>query len=129
MDLLLEKYFDSVHWFSLVIFEPRFRPEYESVADGAWDSSMASYLPDGDCNAWRVNFLSLPEARFLELMDESNLASIQTGINDSDCNVSMPGDVYERARPKLRHMDVDSVICYSVNQRQLTVLYSAICWI
>ncbi|KAK9311783.1 hypothetical protein V1524DRAFT_418722 [Lipomyces starkeyi] len=40
MDLLLEEYFDSVHWFSLVIFEPRFLPEYESVADGAWDSSM-----------------------------------------------------------------------------------------
>ncbi|KAK9341917.1 hypothetical protein V1522DRAFT_455210, partial [Lipomyces starkeyi] len=33
MDLLLEEYFDSVHWLSLVIFEPRFLPEYESVAD------------------------------------------------------------------------------------------------
>ncbi|KAK9350413.1 fungal-specific transcription factor domain-containing protein, partial [Lipomyces doorenjongii] len=217
MDLLLEEYFDSVHWFSLVIFEPRFRPEYESVADGyayqsqkgfllllstvlgiaAWyrskKSSPDDCLPDGDCNAWRVNLLSLPEARFLELMDESSLASIQTslllgsyyiyhgrpnssfallgatiktaqamglhrepsrdaldkveerkriwwtiytwdrfasvtygrplGINDSDCNVSMPADVYERARPKLSQMDVDSVICYSVYQRQLTMLY------
>ncbi|KAK9242081.1 fungal-specific transcription factor domain-containing protein [Lipomyces tetrasporus] len=215
MDILLEEYFDSVHWFSLVIFEPRFRPEYESVADGyayqsqkgfllllstvlgiaAWyrskKSSPDGYLPDGDCNAWRVNLLSLPEALFLEQMDESSLASIQTslllgsyyvyhgrpnssfallgatiktaqamglhrepsrgafdeveerkriwwaiytwdrfasvtygrplGINDSDCNVSMPADVYERARPKLSH--VDSVICYSVYQRQLNMLY------
>ncbi|KAK9328176.1 hypothetical protein V1520DRAFT_281968 [Lipomyces starkeyi] len=73
-DLLLEEYFDSVHWFSLAIFD-RFRPEYESVADGP-----ADYLPDGDCNIWRVNLLSLLEARFLEPMEESSLASIQTSL-------------------------------------------------
>ncbi|KAK9320488.1 fungal-specific transcription factor domain-containing protein [Lipomyces orientalis] len=217
MDVLLEEYFDSVHWFSLVIFEPRFRPEYESVADGyayqsqkgfllllstvlgiaAWYRSKKSSAVDNllheDWNKWRVNLLSLAEARFLELMDESSLASIQTclllgsyyvyhgrpnssfallgatiktaqamglhrqpsrgecyeieerkriwwtiytwdrfasvtygrplGINDNDCNVAMPADIYERARPVRGTTDDESAICYSAYQRQLNMLY------
>ncbi|KAK9328173.1 fungal-specific transcription factor domain-containing protein [Lipomyces starkeyi] len=218
MDVMLEEYFDSVHWFSLVIFEPRFRPEYNSVAEGyayqsqkgflillstvlgmaAWyhskkSSGSESSLPHEDWNKWRVNLLSLAEARFLELMDESSLASIQTclllgsfyvyhgrpnssfallgatiksaqamglhrdpcrcgtdeseerkrvwwtiytwdrfasitygrplGINDNDCNVTMPADIYECARPRCENSDDDSVICYSQYQRQLNMLY------
>ncbi|KAK9244447.1 fungal-specific transcription factor domain-containing protein [Lipomyces tetrasporus] len=218
MDILLEEYFDSVHWFSLVIFEPRFRPEYESVVEGyafqsqkgflillatvlgiaAWYRSKKSSAVDSpllheDWNKWRVNLLSLAEARFLELMDESSLASIQTclllgsyyvyhgrpnssfallgatiktaqamglhrqpsrggcyeieerkriwwtiytwdrfasvtygrplGINDNDCDVAMPADIYERARPVCGNTDDDSAICYSVYQRQLNMLY------
>ncbi|KAK9350416.1 fungal-specific transcription factor domain-containing protein [Lipomyces doorenjongii] len=218
MDVLLEEYFDSVHWFSLVIFEPRFRPEYDTVADGyayqsqkgflillstvlgmaAWyhskkRSGNESSLPHEDWNKWRVNLFSLAEARFLELMDESSLASIQTclllgsyyvyhgrpnssfallgatiktaqamglhrdpcpcgtdeseerkrvwwtiytwdrfasltygrplAINDNDCNVTMPADIYECARPRCEYNDDDSVICYSQYQSQLNMLY------
>ncbi|KAK9367012.1 fungal-specific transcription factor domain-containing protein [Lipomyces kononenkoae] len=218
MDMLLVEYFDAVHWFSLVIYEPRFRPEYDSIADGyayksqkgflillstvlgiaAWYHSKKSHAVDNtlededeDWNKWRVNLLSLAEARFLGLMDDSSLVSIQTclllgtyyvyhgrpnsafallgatikiaqamglhrepsrgssdeieerkrvwwtiytwdrfasvtygrplGINDNDCNVTMPIDVYERARPGTA--DDDTVICYSAYQRQLNMLY------
>ncbi|KAK9235565.1 fungal-specific transcription factor domain-containing protein [Lipomyces kononenkoae] len=219
MDMLLDEYFDAVHWFSLVIYEPRFRPEYDSIADGyaypsqkgflillatvlgiaAWYHSKKSHtvnntLQNEDWDKWRVNLLSLAEACFLGLMDESSLASIQTcsllgsyyvyhgrpnssfallgatikiaqamglhrepsrgssdeieerkrvwwtiytwdrfasvtygrplGINDNDCNVTMPSDVYERARPGTA--DDDTVICYSAYQRQLNMLYAIV---
>ena len=31
---LLEEYFDAVHWFSLVVYEPKFRKMFCSIADG-----------------------------------------------------------------------------------------------
>lgn len=34
MCVLLEEYFENVHWFSLVIYEPIFRTKFESIADG-----------------------------------------------------------------------------------------------
>jgi hypothetical protein len=34
MRVLLEEYFDTVHWFSLVIYESRFRSKFESILDG-----------------------------------------------------------------------------------------------
>lgn len=46
------------------------------------------------------------------------------GINESDCNVTMPADVYERVRP--HHDgggDDGSTICFSPYQRQLNMLY------
>lgn len=102
MDGLLEDYFDSVHWFSLVIYEPTFRPQYESVAGGhAFESQkgflfllavvlgMASWYRAKDSNAnsdpatedwdgWRLKLFAVAEARFLELMDERSLTSLQT---------------------------------------------------
>lgn len=104
MDGLLEDYFDAVHWFSLVIYEPTFRPQYESVADGYAFESQKGFLillatvlglaswyraknsnpnsnsaTDGWDN-WRVKLFSVAEARFLELMDERSLASLQTSL-------------------------------------------------
>lgn len=100
--MLLEEYFDSVHWFSLIIFEPKFRPEYESVKDGFADPSQKGFLillatvlgvaawyrskktgtettiPQQDWNAWRVTLLERVGALFLELIEESSLTSIQT---------------------------------------------------
>ena len=102
MDGLLEHYFDAVHWFSLVIYEPTFRPQYESVADGyafesqkgflvllatvlgiaSWyqakNSNSNSYSANEDWDGWRVKLFAVAEARFLELMDERSLASLQT---------------------------------------------------
>nr|GEZ73402.1 hypothetical protein [Tanacetum cinerariifolium] len=33
MQALLEEYFDKVHWFSLVIYDPRFRPVFSTIED------------------------------------------------------------------------------------------------
>jgi hypothetical protein len=44
MRALLEEYFDSVHWFSLVIYEPRFRAKFDSIKDGHAYPSQNSFL-------------------------------------------------------------------------------------
>src|ERR1700712_1073957 len=44
METLLEEYFISVHWFSLVIYEPKFRAQLKSVADGFAYESQKSFL-------------------------------------------------------------------------------------
>src|SRR6195952_3721259 len=46
------------------------------------------------------------------------------GINDQDCNVPMPSDVYEL--PRFRNdsiRQVEDAICFSAYQRQLNTLY------
>lgn len=102
MDNLLEEYFDTVHWFSLVIYEPTFRPQYESVADGYAFESQKGFLillatvlgiaswyrakmttsnPSSSAeywDGWRVKLFAVAETRFLELMDERSLAALQT---------------------------------------------------
>ena len=102
MDMLLNEYFDSVHWFSLVIYEPRFRPEYNMVADGyaypyqekflilltavlgiaAWyRSKKTTHVPEHhteDWQGWSADLLAQAGAHFFQLMDETSLASIQT---------------------------------------------------
>lgn len=42
--LLLVEYFNAVHWFSLVIYEPSFHTKFESVADGMAHASQKSFL-------------------------------------------------------------------------------------
>lgn len=99
IDDLLEEYFDSVHWFSLVIYEPTFRRQYDSVADGYAYQSQKGFLilvatvlgiaswyraetsapnSNEDWDGWRVRLFAVAETRFLELMDERSLASLQT---------------------------------------------------
>lgn len=41
---LLEEYFASVHWFSLVIYEPKFRQSLSSIRDGLAEPSQKSFL-------------------------------------------------------------------------------------
>ena len=41
---LLDEYFASVHWFSLVIYEPKFREMFLSVQGGLADTSQKSFL-------------------------------------------------------------------------------------
>lgn len=44
IDSLLEDYFESVHWLSLVIYEPRFRKRIESITDGYAYPTEAPFL-------------------------------------------------------------------------------------
>src|SRR5690554_6679523 len=44
MCTLLEEYFDTVHWFSLVVYEPRFRSKFESIQDGLAYPSQRPFL-------------------------------------------------------------------------------------
>lgn len=96
--------FDAVHWFSLVIHEPMFRPQYESVADSyalesqkfflflvsmvpglaSWyrakNSNPDSNSPTNNWHSLRLKLFPVAENRFLELMDEWSLASLQASL-------------------------------------------------
>jgi hypothetical protein len=235
METLLEEYFVSVHWFSLIIYESKFRAQFKTITDGfahesqkgfllllsavlgvaAWYRSQRSVVePDHsgeNWTAWKSKLLQHVEGNMFELMDQSSLASVQTytllgsynvyhgrpnssfallgatikaaqalglhreplrggfddheerkriwwtiytwdrqvkrnilfriltltvyrfasitygrplGINDKDCNVTMPSDIYES--PRFRGSNnghIDPGICFSVYQRQLNMLY------
>ncbi|KAH3905824.1 hypothetical protein HBH56_214070 [Parastagonospora nodorum] len=214
--LLLEEYFEAVHWFSLVIHEPIFRPKLESVMDGFAYPSQRSFLlllsvvlgmgawykshkqvQNPDHVDWRAIASSLVDgagSRLTELMDQASVASVQAcillgsyyvyhgkpnlsfsllgatirtaqaiglhrqalrgdvasteerkrvwwtiytwdrfasvtygrplGINEKDCNVTQPEDVFESPcfRPRTTADDT-SPICYSSYQRELNKLY------
>ncbi|RYN41294.1 hypothetical protein AA0112_g2223 [Alternaria arborescens] len=104
MRALLEEYFDSVHWFSLVIYEPRFRAKFESIRDGHAYPSQKSFLlllstvvgmgawykshkkdmdldfPDEDWYAWSQSLIQGAGSQLTELMDQSTISSVQTCI-------------------------------------------------
>jgi hypothetical protein len=104
MCTLLEEYFDTVHWFSLVIYEPRFRPKFESVQDGlaypsqrpfllllstvlgmaAWYKSNKSHTdadyPNEDWRAWASSLIQGAGSHLTDLMDHISMSSIQTCI-------------------------------------------------
>ncbi|OJD37895.1 c6 transcription factor [Diplodia corticola] len=104
VDFLLEEYFERVHWFSLVIYEPLFRKEYDSVADGlaspeqkgfltlltmvvglaAWYRSQRNAVEEAflaeDFRAWSSELLRQTELRLFDLMDDSDLTSVQVCI-------------------------------------------------
>jgi hypothetical protein len=102
MGVLLEEYFAAVHWFSLVIYEPRFRPQFESVADGmayvsqrgfllllsvvlglgAWYKSHKQKQPTDhvDWMACATSLVNGAGSRLTELMDQASIASVQACI-------------------------------------------------
>jgi hypothetical protein len=104
MRLLVEEYFDAVHWFSLVIHEPKFRPKFESVIDGmaytsqkafllllsivlgmgAWYRSHKKSKSDDQSNenwsAWASSLVEGAGSRLTELMDQASVASVQACI-------------------------------------------------
>ena len=104
MQELLEEYFDTVHWFSLVIYEPRFRPAFGSIKDGLAFPSQKSFLillstmlgmaawykshqnslevegSNEDWRSWSVTLLQGPEDNLTELMDQNSIASVQVCI-------------------------------------------------
>ncbi|CAG7960041.1 unnamed protein product [Penicillium salamii] len=101
---LLEDYFDAVHWFSLAIYEPKFRKSLLSVQDGcAYPSqrpfllllammlAMASWYrsqrggtdmegKNHEMKALGANLLKLIESNLVELMDAPSITAVQTCI-------------------------------------------------
>ncbi|TPR07744.1 Antifungal protein [Aspergillus niger] len=213
---LIEEYFDSVHWFSLVIYEPTFRTRLQSITDGfahpsqkpfllllavmlgmsAWYRSQRTVTDAADSSKWRklsADLMSLVELHVVELMDESSVAAAQVlilfgshhvyhgrpnlsfsllgatikmsqaaglhresatgkfeeieerkrvwwtiytwdrfasitygrplGINDKDCNLSMPADNLENPYFITPNSEQGCTISYSPYQRELNTLY------
>lgn len=104
MYVLLEEYFDSVHWFSLVIYEPRFRSKLGSIKDGlafpsqksfllllsivlgmgAWYKCHRSDIDPGfnneDWHGWSQSLLHGAGSQMTDLMDQSTISSVQACI-------------------------------------------------
>lgn len=104
MQVLLEEYFDKVHWFSLVVYEPRFRLLFATIEDGLASTSQKSFLlllstmlgmgawyrshsadrdlnsPNEDWRSWSQNLLQGVERHLTELMDQTSIASVQVCI-------------------------------------------------
>lgn len=101
---LLEDYFDAVHWFSLVIYEPKFRNSLLSINDGCATPSqrpfimllsmmlaMASWYRSQrtggdiadkaqDFKTLGAELLKLVESNLVELMDTPSVTAAQTCI-------------------------------------------------
>ncbi|KAL5342236.1 fungal-specific transcription factor domain-containing protein [Aspergillus crustosus] len=216
MDMLLEDYFDAVHWFSLVIYEPIFRRNLHSIADGfayssqkhylillavvlgmgAWYRSQRNKNVLSDNPDWRqmsTELFKLVESHIVELMGQPSVTAAQIcilfgsycvyhgrpnlsfsllgatikisqatglhrdpsrgtfedheerkrvwwtiytwdrfasitygrplGINDRDCNISMPADILENPYFSTPRSEQDITVCYSTYQRELNRLY------
>ncbi|EQB52418.1 hypothetical protein CGLO_07951 [Colletotrichum gloeosporioides Cg-14] len=99
--LLLEEYFEAVHWFSLVVYEPKFRRQLESIEDGYAHPSEAPFLTllstvlgmaawyqskkrlhdhSQDWRLWSDDLLKIVEMRLVQVMDQRSLAAVQTLI-------------------------------------------------
>lgn len=100
----MEEYFDAVHWFSLVIYEPKFRTKFQSIEDGFARPSQKAFLillsvmlgmaawyrsqkktvetdhPGEDWTSWRSKLLENAESHLVELMDQSSITSVQACI-------------------------------------------------
>ncbi|KAJ5813021.1 transcriptional regulator family: Fungal Specific TF [Penicillium robsamsonii] len=214
---LLEDYFDAIHWFSLAVYEPKFRKSLCSIADGyaypsqrpflvllaimlamaSWYRSQKSCADPADNTDYMeklsADLLGLVESNVVELMDQPSITSAQTcillgshhvyhgrpnlsfsllgatikmsqslgmhrglgrgdfenieerkrvwwtiytwdrfasitygrplGINDKDCNLDMPADVFENPKFVAPATGQASPICYSTYQRELNQLY------
>lgn len=214
---LLDDYFDAVHWFSLVVYEPKFRRKLQTIADGcadptqrpfllllavilgmaAWYRSQRSRQDTDSANDnwadWSVILLRLVESNLIHVMDQPSVLAIQTcilfgshhvyhgrpnlsftllgatikmahaigmhreprrgdgddieerkrvwwtiytwdrfasitygtplSINDKDCNLSMPADIYENPSFTSPSSEDSISVCYSTYQRELNRLY------
>lgn len=99
MRVLLEEYFQSVHWFSLVIFESRFRAQFESICDDYAHPAQKPFLlllatvlavaswyrhkRDPKTPQWRLYASGLVdhiESQMFEIMDGNSLEHIQISI-------------------------------------------------
>lgn len=99
---LLETYFSSVHWFSLVVYEPKFRVRYHAITGsglagrndhgflllllmvlimGCWYTPKHKTRDLGlsapDMDGLRSGLLAVVQRDFMELMDEDSLEFVQ----------------------------------------------------
>lgn len=101
---LLEYYFDAVHWFSLAIYEPKFRKSLLSIADGSAYPSQKPFLTllammlamaswyrsqrggtditnnSHDMGKLSADLLKFVESNLVELMDTPSITAAQTCI-------------------------------------------------
>lgn len=101
---LLEDYFDAVHWFSLAIYEPKFRKKLHSIADGCAYPSQRPFLVllaiilgmaawyrhqrgnadlddnNDDHGRWSAELIRFVESNLVELMDQPSVTAAQTCI-------------------------------------------------
>lgn len=100
----LQEYFTSVHWFSLVIYEPTFRPLFDSVRKGhalpsqrpfllllsvvlglgAWYRGQRSHSAGepsaADSKDWSRKLIANAESQIIEILDQSSVTAVQTLI-------------------------------------------------
>ncbi|KAF7503207.1 hypothetical protein GJ744_004210 [Endocarpon pusillum] len=100
-DVLVETYFFAVHWFSLVIYEPKFRAQYQRIITtgyasrseygflllllmvlslGCWYGPMPGQnTSDGTAELGRMHEMFLKKVReqFMDIMDEDSLEYVQ----------------------------------------------------
>lgn len=100
-DVLVETYFFAVHWFTLVIYEPKFRSQYRRITTtgfasrseysfllllltvlslGCWYGPLAGKDPsDGTAELGRMHDLFLNKVRehFMDVMEEESLEFVQ----------------------------------------------------
>ncbi|PWY73053.1 C6 transcription factor [Aspergillus heteromorphus CBS 117.55] len=100
---LLDDYFDAVHWFSLVVYEPKFRRRLQAIADGFADPAQRPFLlllaimlsmaawyrshrPSDATDSghdWAkvgADLIKLVESNLVELMDQPSILAVQTCI-------------------------------------------------
>lgn len=102
MVAFLQEYFESVHWFSLVIYEPTFRPNFDAVRTGTAHPSQRSFLlllsvilglgawyrgnrreplgqpSDIDSKTWSHKLIANVESQIIELLDSTSITAVQT---------------------------------------------------
>ena len=103
-DALVDAYFNTVHWFSLVVFEPKFRVRYTTVVSngfvkpsdrgflllllmimvmGCWYGSgvlPAEIVSKINLEHTRTTFLKVVSQNFMDLIDEDCLEFVQLSV-------------------------------------------------
>ncbi|PYH88515.1 hypothetical protein BO71DRAFT_338686 [Aspergillus ellipticus CBS 707.79] len=101
---LLDDYFDAVHWFSLVVYEPKLRKRLRAIADGCADPAQRPFLlllavmlamaawyrsqrwtgnATDAAHDWRkvsADLIKVVEADLVDLMDQPSILAVQTCI-------------------------------------------------
>lgn len=104
MVTLIEEYFESIHWFSLVILESKFRPSFNAIRGGmaspserpfllllstmlglaSWYRAQRSLPSDGNSHHrwqdWSSRLVQNSESQIIEIMNENSITAVQTLI-------------------------------------------------